>query len=933
MTLPRRARRRTPGRPARLAAASALAIATLTNAGGCGREFFREWADQDVTEAVFEKSRDPRWRVDLFSIESPALARYADPYDPDRPPAPPDDYATEALSPVAQNPHHRLLVPVEGTGYIDMLDRWQRQRPPVNFVEQIPDSGPSAVVPPEGPDGESPFRREPTESSAEPPADPDTPPPPPPVDEPGEMPELGAPAAPGENLGPAAPALSPTSGGGGATPPAAGPPAAATPSRPPAAPLAQSPAPEPRQDPAVLSVAFHQDPAPVQPGADVPEPANAPLPADPFLDPRGIGEGDADPRAAIPGSILEPSPEQTDALIEKLQVKNLPFDEAAAAGLGPNARPYVIAPDQALTLALINSRAYQFQLEDVYIAGLGVTFQRFQLEPQVFAGLSPSAQPAAGGIGVNPGTSYLYRTRETGNPTSLLNIGTAAGVGKVLSFGTRIAGGFANQTILNFTGSNIRRPTVQSFLPLQVVQPFLRGGGRTVTLEALTQAERNLLYEVRDLARFRQEFFPSILTFGAGITIAGGGDGSVGFLQVLNQQQIVENGARNVAAFERILLVFQELALSPASGVAPLDIIQIESQLQTAKNQLLIQRNQYQSFLDQYKIQLGLPPDLPLVPDRGLLTGFREVFNAIDNLSVKPRDILTELVADLPPLEDVVIDGRPVVELTGKVEKLEDLLLAAERVALTNRVDLMNARARLYDAWRQLAFTANQLKGVFNVSVSNQFQTPPTTTNPFGFNDQTSQFALTLNAELPLIRLAERNAYQQAQINYHRQRRALMQAEDQVKLQVRNGVRNLQVQARSYEIQKIQFIVNLIQNDQSLQNFIAPPAGAGGGAGGGSNTNTLFLVTAQNQINGTQNQLVLIWTTYQSQRIALYRDLGILPYDEWEAFDELFPTAPTERPGDGDRDGGPVPGPAAAPAVGPAAAVEAAPGGGGGGPG
>ena len=41
---------------------------------GCTREFYREWANQDVSEAVFEKSRDPRWRMDIFSVEPPALS-------------------------------------------------------------------------------------------------------------------------------------------------------------------------------------------------------------------------------------------------------------------------------------------------------------------------------------------------------------------------------------------------------------------------------------------------------------------------------------------------------------------------------------------------------------------------------------------------------------------------------------------------------------------------------------------------------------------------------------------------------------------------------------------------------------------------------------------------------------------------------------------
>ncbi len=94
----------------------ALAIGATT---GCTREFYRQWANQDVSEAVFEKSRDPRWRLDVFSIEPPAMSRFADPYDPDTPPAPPDDFATQALSPVPQWPSQRLLLPVEGTGYLE----------------------------------------------------------------------------------------------------------------------------------------------------------------------------------------------------------------------------------------------------------------------------------------------------------------------------------------------------------------------------------------------------------------------------------------------------------------------------------------------------------------------------------------------------------------------------------------------------------------------------------------------------------------------------------------------------------------------------------------------------------------------------------------------------------------------------------------------
>ena len=60
-------------------------------------------------------------------------------------------------------------------------------------------------------------------------------------------------------------------------------------------------------------------------------------------------------------------------------------------------------------------------------------------------------------------------------------------------------------------------------------------------------------------------------------------------------------------------------------------------------------------------------------------------------------------------------------------DQLEDLLLAAERIAMEHRLDLMNERAQLYDAWRQIKVTANALQGVFNVTLTNQFITPPGT--------------------------------------------------------------------------------------------------------------------------------------------------------------------------------------------------------------
>jgi hypothetical protein len=147
-----------------------------------------------------------------------------------------------------------------------------------------------------------------------------------------------------------------------------------------------------------------------------------------------------------------------------------------------------------------------------------------------------------------------------------------------------------------------------------------------------------------------------------------------------------------------------------------------------------------------------------------------------------------------------------------------------------------------------------------------------------------------MNAELPLVRLAERNNFVRARINYERQRRTLMQAEDQIKLTVRNDVRNLQLQYQNYEIQKQRYIASLVTQDQSFQKFLEPPRAGGGGSGTGG-TLVLSLNSALAGVLSSQNTLVQNWVSYQTQRLNLYRDLAIMPYDEWEAFYELFPAA------------------------------------------
>ena len=140
-------------------------------------------------------------------------------------------------------------------------------------------------------------------------------------------------------------------------------------------------------------------------------------------------------------------------------------------------------------------------------------------------------------------------------------------------------------------------------------------------------------------------------------------------------------------------------------------------------------------------------------------------------------------------------------------------------------MDLMNDRAQLYDAWRQIRVTANALKGILNLTLSNNVYTPIANSNPFGFLSQAKQFSLTLNAELPLVRVNERNNFRSAIISYQRLRRSLQTAEDNLKVQLRSDLRTVHQTYINYEIAKRNYELSVRLKDQSFEQIVAPPSG------------------------------------------------------------------------------------------------------------
>lgn len=73
----------------------------------------------------------------------------------------------------------------------------------------------------------------------------------------------------------------------------------------------------------------------------------------------------------------------------------------------------------------------------------------------------------------------------------------------------------------------------------------------------------------------------------------------------------------------------------------------------------------------------------------------------------------------------------------------------------------------------------------------------------------------------------------------------------------------------------------LRQKDQAQEQLVAPPPS---GKPGPATDLVLNLVGYQRQLRETEDRLVSLWARYQSERLALYRDLGALPYTDWPSF-------------------------------------------------
>ena len=435
---------------------------------------------------------------------------------------------------------------------------------------------------------------------------------------------------------------------------------------------------------------------------------------------------------------LEPGGFSIDPPEDSLRMRILAGDWPVSAE-DPAARLSLV---QALDIAAENSRTYQTRRENLYLTALDLTFERYLLSNQFFGILAGDANGDLDGIDSKTGLGTVGFTRMLGTGATILgDIG--------LSIFNDLTTGGGWDTMATFR--------------LAFTQPLLRGSGAKIVKEPLTQAERDVLYEVRSYERFRRTFAFDV---------------SSSIYRLIQQLDTVENRRLNYASLTS--LRERNEAMGQAGRMNDIQVDQARRDELDAEQALVLARQALEDQLDDFKLLLGLPVEAPL---------------AVDPEDLARLDLETLVPDDIP-------EGRAI-----------DL-------ALANRLDHLTVIDSVNDAERKLYVAKDALRAGASVTMNMTNNADPL--NLFKFSGNNGRVGLLANLDLPFDRFAERNDYRTAEINLERAHRNLQESRDLVVAEIRDDLRTLAAARESYAIQAISLAVAERSQQSTVMN---PEAG------------------------------------------------------------------------------------------------------------
>ncbi len=373
----------------------------------------------------------------------------------------------------------------------------------------------------------------------------------------------------------------------------------------------------------------------------------------------------------------------------------------------------VLTLDGAFQLALIHSPDYQEAHETLYLSALDVSLERFGFDTTLIGGYNSFFTSQGRFRGSRESGANPPAANGTSSSTIQGQLGANGGgfdFRRIGITGTTFAVGLANTILFNFSGNNTQSGS--TLIDFSIIQPLLRGAGRDRIMEALTQAERTLLANVRQLERFRRAFYLQIAigrNLAVRLTRAGdflgipgaAGTNAGGYFGLLERQQRIRNQELNVRQLESVLSLFREFFLRERLDAVQLKLF--ETRVYEQQRNLLDLRVGYQTLLDQFKRTLGLPPDLDVVIDDTYLERFKLISDQVNEqliLSSALRENtgsvlngVDELFDELESVDDIAT-GKFVwpSDLAEKISKLipyiEEAEATIEKIVNEDRLEI-----------------------------------------------------------------------------------------------------------------------------------------------------------------------------------------------------------------------------------------------------
>ncbi len=389
--------------------------------------------------------------------------------------------------------------------------------------------------------------------------------------------------------------------------------------------------------------------------------------------------------------------------------------------------PVILDLKGALDVAAENSRDYRAQKETLYRAALSLTSAQHNFAIRYGNAASSEVSENHGG------------NRSTNKTLSFTN-SLSASVNTPA--GARVVASFATNFLESLISGDSALSGPQNILRLTVTQPLLAGFGERIVREPLTQAERDVVYAMRNFERFRSSFSIRIVQ---------------DYYRILSTMEDLTSTKTNYAGLQNDRVRLVDLVKSGRNRAEDLDQAR-QSEL-GAENDVITTTARLEAALDNFKITLGLP--------------------TTTKLSLDPKEF----------------DQLAKVSLANMV-LVENSLVA---YALVHRVDIQNTSDAVADAARLILVAEDTLGTLLDftsaINVPNE-----ASGKPFKIDWDKVSWSAGFDLNLALDRLNERNAYRRALIAFDAAVRAREEAEDQLRADIRDTMRTLRSLEKSFVI-------------------------------------------------------------------------------------------------------------------------------------